>query len=356
MNANVSPSESKPDAAGPAAAAEPVALPPALTLNDRIDAIRCRISNRFRMRYQVSPGLYAFNDPGPDAPVLVTANYRLSVNTVRAAMGAKKAWILVADTKGINVWCAAGKGTFCTKEIVKQINRFDLGSRVSHKTLILPQLGASGVAAHKLRKESGFSVNYGPVRATDIPAYLDNNMTATPAMRAVTFPLSDRLKIVPMELVPATGHILKFLLAIAVLSGITRTGILYQQALSGIAPFVLMALAAVIAGAVATPLLLPLLPFRAFTLKGAFAGAIAATALIVAWPPIRHDPFLLAFALVSIPGFSSLLGFLFTGSTTYTSPSGVKKELKTAWPLYIAGAAVSGVLCITIIIRHWGIV
>jgi hypothetical protein len=285
--------------------------------------------------------------------MMVSANYRLSFNHLRGALAGRKAWILVLDTKGINVWCAAGKGTFCTNEIVKQLSACGLKSRISHRTLILPQLGASGVSAPKLQKASGFSVKFGPVRASDIPAYLDNNYTVSPAMRRVRFSIVDRAKLVPMEMIPALNKLGLFLLVAAVLFGITRNGIIYSRALSGVVPLAIAGLTALFTGTVLSPLLLPFIPGRAFSLKGFVTGLTGATAIVFLLPVCRSTPFLIAFNLISVPAFSSYLAFLFTGSTTYTSPSGVKAELKIAWPLYLASAAVSGFLLIVIIGRFW---
>jgi acetyl-CoA decarbonylase/synthase complex subunit gamma len=328
-----------------------------LSAADKFGAVMCRISNRFRMRYRIDPGLYALGNPGDSDPVMISANYRLSFNHLRSALAGRKAWILVLDTKGINVWCAAGKGTFCTNEIVKQLSACNLTSIISHRTLILPQLSASGVSASKLQKAcGGFSVKFGPVRASDIPAYLDNNCTASPAMRRVRFSIVDRAKLVPMETIPALGKVGLFLLVSAVLFGMTRTGIMYRQALSGVVPLATAGLTALFTGTILPPLFLPFIPGRAFSLKGFVTGLTGAIAIVFLLPMCRSTPLLTTFNLVSVPAFSSYLAFLFTGSTTYTSPSGVKAELKIAWPLYLASAGISAALLIMVIIHFWGIV
>ena len=76
------------------------------------------------------------------------------------------------DTRGINVWCAAGKGTFGTRELIQRIDRVQLGKLVSHRKLIVPQLGAPGIEAHTVKRESGFHVQYGPVLAKDIVEFI----------------------------------------------------------------------------------------------------------------------------------------------------------------------------------------
>jgi CO dehydrogenase/acetyl-CoA synthase gamma subunit (corrinoid Fe-S protein) len=127
-----------------------------------------------RGNYRVEPGLYAAGTPDPDSDVFVTANYKLSFDTLRKNLTGLNCWILVLDTKGINVWCAAGKGTFGTNELVNRIKHVSLTAVVNHKRLILPQLGATGVAAHKVKELTGFNVHYGPVRAADITKFIEN--------------------------------------------------------------------------------------------------------------------------------------------------------------------------------------
>ncbi len=106
----------------------------------------------------------------PTSPqVLVSANYKMSFDRLRQALSGLDLWILVIDTKGINVWCAAGKGTFGTEELVGRIAQVGLGDVVKGRGLILPQLGAPGVAANEVLKRTGFKVVYGPVRASTFP-------------------------------------------------------------------------------------------------------------------------------------------------------------------------------------------
>jgi CO dehydrogenase/acetyl-CoA synthase gamma subunit (corrinoid Fe-S protein) len=145
-----------------------------------------------RMSYSIAPGLYALGSTDDNSPVLVTANYKMSFDRLREALPNRNVWILVLDTNGINVWCAAGKGTFGTEELVSRIESSGLKSIVSHRKLILPQLSAPGVAAHLVAKLSGFKVQYGPIRAEDLPAYLDAGSKATAQMRIMTFPLKER--------------------------------------------------------------------------------------------------------------------------------------------------------------------
>ena len=96
------------------------ALSTAITWRDVLGGWGVRWGFR-RMRYLVAPGLYRIGQPEADSPVLVTANYKLTVDTVRHSLTGLNVWLLVLDTKGVNVWCAAGKGTFGTEELIRRI-------------------------------------------------------------------------------------------------------------------------------------------------------------------------------------------------------------------------------------------
>ena len=298
------------------------------------------------MHYLVEPGLYALGHPDHRSPVLVTANYKMSFDQLRGALPGRDAWILVLDTKGINVWCAAGKGTFGTEELVSRIESSGLTEIVSHRELILPQLAGPGVAAHEVKKLSGFKVIYGPIRADDLPAFLDRGMKATPEMRIKTFTIWERIVLIPMELVAAlkAGFILTLILFL--ISFLVKRGdawsFPFQQGLFS----ALAILIAILSGAVLTPVLLPWLPGRAFSIKGVSVGLLTAVLFVVVrWNDgitfAGHFE-MLAWLLI-IPALSAFLAMNFTGASTYTSLSGVKKEMKWAVPFQI-GAGVIGLI------------
>ena len=175
-----------------------------------------------RMDYTVDPGLYAVGSPNEDSLVFASANYKLSFDTLRRELDGLDAWTMVLDTDGINVWCAAGKGTFGTEEMVNRIEQTGLRDVVSHRKIIVPQLGATGVAAHEVRKSSGFSVVFGPVRASDIPPYLKAGMVATPEMRHVRFTLRDRARLIPAEILQGLKYLLPVMGLFVILAGINR--------------------------------------------------------------------------------------------------------------------------------------
>jgi len=298
-----------------------------------------------RMRYRVKPGLYAVGDPGAGSPVLVSANYKLSFDSLRRELGGLDAWILVLDTKGINVWCAAGKGTFGTEELVRRVDETSLARIVSHRTLILPQLGAPGVAAHEVTRRTHFKVIYGPVRAADIKVFLAAGMKATPEMRRVKFGLRERFVLTAIEL---TNPFKYLVIVTAVLWILSLLG-LRLLSWGTLYPY----LGAILIGGFFVPALLPWIPGRAFAWKGWLLGMIWAAFVnfhqgLLPPTPISWQPATVHFLL--LPAISAFLAMGFTGSSTYTSLSGVLKEMRYAVPVILASASIGVVFLAFVLI------
>ena len=312
---------------------------------DRLGGFRARWGMG-RLHYMIDPGLYALGKPDEQSPVLVTANYKMSFDKLRQALPGRDVWILVLDTKGINVWCAAGKGTFGTMELVGRIESSGLERIVSHRELVLPQLAGPGVAAHHVKKLSGFKVIYGPIQAKDLPTFLDAGHQATPEMRFKTFTTRERLILIPIELVQALKAGLMIIPILFILAFLGRSGEGWTNALSHGLFSALAILTAILAGAVLTPLLLPWLPGRAFSLKGFIPGFFTAAILLFFgwddWITWTGRLEILAWFFI-IPAVSAYLAMNFTGASTYTSLSGVKQEMRWALPLEM-GAGIVGLI------------
>lgn len=277
--------------------------------------------------------MYALGKTSPESPVFVTSNYTLSFDALRTSIKGIDGYILVLDTKGINVWCAAGKGTFGTNEVIKRVQEAELAQVVSHRRLILPQLGAPGVSAHEVQKQTGFKVDYGPVRASDLPRYLSNGPDEE--MRKVKFPLMDRIVLIPVEIVQTF-----IVMAVAAL-------VLFLM--GGLVPS-LMALTVVLAGTVLFPILLPWLPTKDFSSKGLVLGLMVALPFIANTLLNRStDPywitalFAMADALLIAPGVG-YLALNFTGSSTFASRTGVKREIFRYIPIMVAMFIIGGIL------------
>lgn len=299
-----------------------------LTASDRIGTLRARWGIG-RMRYAVLPGVYACGNPGSESPVFVTANYKMSFDALRSSLTGVDGWIVILDTKGINVWCAAGKGTFGTDELVSRVAKTKLASLVTHRELILPQLGGPGVSGHETARRSGFRVVWGPVRARDIVPWLKAGRVKDEAMGKVTFTLRERLAVAPIEfvrswpLIPAS-LVLSFLFALPLDGASLSRAIPVALLVAGISPV----------GTVLFPALLPWLPARAFSLKGAFLGVAWALACAIAF---RLSPAVAAAGILVATPSAAFLALNFTGASTYTCQPGALLEVDRGfWPMAIS--------------------
>jgi NAD-dependent dihydropyrimidine dehydrogenase PreA subunit len=144
--------------------------------------------------WPVEPRLIRVGNPGRDSPVLVTCNYALTVRRVLRALRGVDAYLLVAPTRGINVWCSAAGGYFTAHQVIATIRTSRIGELVEHRRLILPQLAATGVERKLVEQRVGWHVVFGPVYARDLPAFLETGRK-TAAMRQVEFPLRDRVEL-----------------------------------------------------------------------------------------------------------------------------------------------------------------
>ncbi|MCK5318944.1 MAG: hypothetical protein KAJ55_13605 [Anaerolineales bacterium] len=315
-----------------------------LTYGNRFDHLLTRLGYK-RSQHRVEPGLYALGNPTENAPVFVSANYTLSFDALRSELPETDAYILVLDTKGINVWCAAGKGTFGTDELVHRIETSGLKDIVTHHTLIVPQLGATGVSAHEVRARSGFKVEYGPVRACDLLEYMETRK-ATPEMRRVRFTLLDRFTLIPVELVFVPLPLIIAAVMISLIGGLMTAAAMVTAIITGIVLF---------------PILLPWIPTKDFSTKGFIIGSLTALPFVIWTLNATQDaPILLHYgsALVymfAMPPITAFFALNFTGSTTYTSVTGVQKEIYAHVPtmgrMFGAGVVLMIVLAI---IRYSG--
>ena len=315
-----------------------------LKVRDYLGTFKVRWGIR-RDTYRVNPGLYAVGTPNEYSDVLVTANYKFSFDTVRKNLNGLNVWLLVLETKGVNVWCSAGKGTFGTNELVNRIRLTSLDKIVQHKRIILPQLSAVGVAAHAVKESSGYIIIYGPIRASDIPTFIQNGYKASKEMRRVHFGWYDRLKLIPNDLVQNLRYLGLALIFFSILSGINGEGFSFRQAYGQTLFFSQIILAGYVSGIVLTPLLLPYLVFRSFSFKGFFMGVIVSLVIILG-KMVEHTVFITPMIFFLLSGISSFLAMNFTGASTFTSLAGVKKEMKIAVPVQIASGVIAAILII----------
>lgn len=144
--------------------------------------------------HRAPTGLVRIGAPGRSSPVFVTGNFTLTVRRLRDALAGYDAWLLVADSKGINVWCAAGGGHLTHHDIIAAIRVTGLAEKVDGREIVLPQLCATGVERRKITETTGFATRWGPARLEDLPAFLDRGARVVKADRFMRFPAWERME------------------------------------------------------------------------------------------------------------------------------------------------------------------
>jgi NAD-dependent dihydropyrimidine dehydrogenase PreA subunit len=146
--------------------------------------------------FPTKPGLRRVGNPDRSSPVLVTCNFELTVREVTETLTRDgiDCWLLVAPTKGVNVWCAGGAGDFTTDTVISILRTSGVEELVDHRRLILPQLSANGVNIWSLRDRTGWRPQFGPAHIKDLSAFLKSGKPRTEKeQRLVTFGPKDRL-------------------------------------------------------------------------------------------------------------------------------------------------------------------
>ena len=147
-------------------------------------------------------GLIEIGNPGRNSPVFLTCNYHLTVKRVQRALKGIDCYLLVASSRGHNVWCASTGGHLTNHNIISLLKTSDIGKLVEHRNVILPQLAATGIESRVIKKKTGWKVIWGPVYARDIPSFIEYKFNKTPGMREVRFPLIQRIEMAAMWAFP----------------------------------------------------------------------------------------------------------------------------------------------------------
>ena len=168
-----------------------------------LDWLKTVVETAFRFfPFPAKTGLRVIGRPGPEAPVFLTCNFDLTVRRMLRALEGLDCYVLVANSKGINVWCAAGGGLLNAHSVISVLKTSRVAEKVNHRTLILPQLSAPGVDVQRVERETGWHCQFGPVYAEDIPAYITAGLKTPDEMRRARFPLGDRLEMAVMWATP----------------------------------------------------------------------------------------------------------------------------------------------------------
>ncbi|MCC6187759.1 MAG: acetyl-CoA decarbonylase/synthase complex subunit gamma, partial [Anaerolineales bacterium] len=122
---------------------------------------------------QVQPGLYEINNPGPDAPLMVTTNFSITYFAVNNEVEGSgwPGWLVVTDAEGMSVLTAWAAGKFDADRIAKAVNGCAIAGKLNHKRLILP--GQVAVLSGELEEAlPGWQIMVGPKEAVDLPGFL----------------------------------------------------------------------------------------------------------------------------------------------------------------------------------------
>jgi NAD-dependent dihydropyrimidine dehydrogenase PreA subunit len=152
--------------------------------------------------HRAPTGLVAIGKPDRSSPVLATGNYTLTVRRLREALRGHDVWLLVANSKGINVWCASGGGYLTHHDIISVIRTSRIAERIDHREIVLPQLCATGVERRRITEATGFATRWGPARLEDLPAFLDRGARVFKKERFMRFPLWERMEMASLWCVP----------------------------------------------------------------------------------------------------------------------------------------------------------
>jgi acetyl-CoA decarbonylase/synthase complex subunit gamma len=121
----------------------------------------------------VDPGIYEFNHPTTNSPLLTTTNFSLTYFSVAGELDSSglPAWLMVCDAEGMSVLTSWAAGKFDAETIAKAVKSTGIADKLSHKKITIPGLVA--VLSGELEEElPGWEIQVGPREAVDIPAYL----------------------------------------------------------------------------------------------------------------------------------------------------------------------------------------
>jgi ubiquinone/menaquinone biosynthesis C-methylase UbiE len=286
---------------------------------------RCTLTGQVD-RVPIQPGIYQSGNPNSSSPILVTANYDFTYIKLMRALKGVDAWVLVLDTDGINVWCAARGNDFGNSQLIEAIEATGIQNYVDHKKLILPQLSAGGISIPQLPKQFPFKIKYGPVWSKYLPEYLEEKPSKKPDnMKLAKFNFYHRIRAGTTHTTFLLRKIFIYPFLIALLG--LLSSLYWTNKLTWLAYFLLWI---IISNGIIS-ILFPLSNFtRKFILKGTFFG-IVNLILLGAITMILHQSLL--FTLLNLPFFywvSFFSTMSFSGYTMATAP----REIQGEYPLF----------------------
>lgn len=139
-------------------------------------------------------GLRTIGNPDELSPVFLSGNYTLTVHRLLKRLDPFDCYLIVANSKGSNVWCAAGMNEFNEFDIIDAINVSGIKGKVKGRRIIAPPYAAPGVDIRRVRAQTGFKLAWGPTHLDDLPDYIARHYRRTDEMTRARFGLLDRLE------------------------------------------------------------------------------------------------------------------------------------------------------------------
>jgi CO dehydrogenase/acetyl-CoA synthase gamma subunit (corrinoid Fe-S protein) len=120
----------------------------------------------------VPPDLFEINEPGPEAPLLVTGNseFTLAVVTGLLALTISPFFLLVVDTRGDTVDMSMVFRSFTPQRLDQGLSAHRLASRLRRRQLIIP--GVVAPLKEELAAYTGWDIRVGPICVAELPLFL----------------------------------------------------------------------------------------------------------------------------------------------------------------------------------------
>lgn len=269
----------------------------------------------FMRLFSVRPGYYFTGQKDENSPLLVTCNNFLTVFLLARRIAGRSVRLLIINTNGINVWCAAGEGKFSAAEIIDKAMRVRLLKEGQKTDMILPKLCLSGVRLSDLRK-AGIRPIIGPMYAKDVPEYLDKGEFDDRINDRFQFRLQSR----SFTALPTAVQFFYYFLGVYVLTFWTLSSTVIWVA-TGLAFLY--------------PVLFPFLPGKQFAVKGISLGLIASILPAVFFYTgsfnLEHFLFWILFIIATL----IFIGLSYTGNSPISNHALVKKETVRFLPVVI---------------------